>query len=613
MPQVRKIVAEMILKGVVKVVKEKPHCVSPLGLVTKDLPDGSKKYRLVWDASRHVNTFVEVPHVRLAHLEKALEISEKDEQQIIFDLASAYYHIKIEESQHKYLGASIVNSDGSILYFEYTHLPFGLNSAVHSITKIWKPLSRFLNKEGYKNTIYIDDGRILVKDPQKVEEARIFVYNTIAAAGWAVEKEKSDMKGQASTRKKYLGFIIDTAEMKVFATDEKLSKIEQKIEKALVSDLIKVKDLASLLGLIVSLEYSHDYLARIATRSGYAILSEHTDAFGWKGILRINPETKEELNFFRKYMYTCNGSLIKTAQTDVKIESILENPVAKNTNLKNHEKCSNIFVSDASDQKAVAYNLTDNSIMELSYNFTEEEKIWSSSAREALAVLRTLQQFEYKKQKRKNIYWVTDSEVMAQVLKKGSHRPMLQKIVFNIAKLCHQLEIRIEPVHLRREDPRIQIADNESKIKDTDNWSIDECSYQMLNNHFHFDWDVFADKQNRRTQKFFSKYYDVESAGIDAYAQNWNELGTLWICPPVTELVRIHQRLVKSTAKGVVILPKWETSSFINFFLDGKGGINHPYTLAMEWHPYIVQNEGASNTALFGITRFPFLALAFNY
>jgi len=77
MPAVRKLVADMILKGVVQVVKQKPLCVSPLGLVERKMPDNSVKLRLVWDASRHVNTFVQVPHVRLAHLDKALEVINK--------------------------------------------------------------------------------------------------------------------------------------------------------------------------------------------------------------------------------------------------------------------------------------------------------------------------------------------------------------------------------------------------------------------------------------------------------------------------------------------------------------------------------------------------------
>jgi len=45
---IREAVEEMIKLKIVKVVKEKPKCVSPLGLVTKILPDGSEKFRVVF-------------------------------------------------------------------------------------------------------------------------------------------------------------------------------------------------------------------------------------------------------------------------------------------------------------------------------------------------------------------------------------------------------------------------------------------------------------------------------------------------------------------------------------------------------------------------------------
>lgn len=76
MRDVRKIVAKMIEQGVVRVTRDKPTCVSPLGLVEKVQDDGSVKQRLIWDASRHVNKFIANQHVRLAHLNKALEITQ---------------------------------------------------------------------------------------------------------------------------------------------------------------------------------------------------------------------------------------------------------------------------------------------------------------------------------------------------------------------------------------------------------------------------------------------------------------------------------------------------------------------------------------------------------
>lgn len=505
------------------------------------------------------------------------------------------------------------NSDGSKLYFRYTHLPFGLNSAVHAITKIWKPVGQYLTSQGLRNTIYIDDGRILVEKEDEVEKARHLTYDTLARAGWSVERDKSDKKGEASKVKKYLGFLINSETMMVTATDDKLKKVDDKLVQVLSDNRVRIKDLAGLLGLIVSLEPSHDFLARIATRSGYVAVAEHTQAVGWKGQTVLNNEIKEELQFFKENLISGNGALIKTAQMDVRIEAILENPASNKKFLRNHKACEEMFVSDASDTKAVVYDLLRGSKIEMKYNLSDEEQKWSSSAREALAVLRTLEQFKLKGTVRKNIYWITDSEVMSQVLKKGSHRQILQGIVFKIAKLCHKLQIRIEPIHLRRHDPRIQLADDLSKQKDTDNWSLDENSFQELNEQFEFDFDLFADKVNRKTVKFFSLYFDTDSSGVDAFSMGWDNVGIIWACPPVGELLRVHQRIISSKCRGVLIMPKWKTSSYIHAFLGPDEVVKSPYKLVKEWYPFVVQNEGAVNTALVGFTNFPFLALTFNF
>ena len=93
---------------------------------------------------RWVNLKIADQHVKLAHLEKALELTEDDDWQATFDLKSAFYHIRIADDQHRFLGASITKSDGAKVYFTYTHLPFGLKCAVHAITKIMKPIVAYL-------------------------------------------------------------------------------------------------------------------------------------------------------------------------------------------------------------------------------------------------------------------------------------------------------------------------------------------------------------------------------------------------------------------------------------------------------------------------------------
>ena len=50
--------AEMIQLGVVKVVKQRPSVVSPLGLVPKEQEDGTIKHRLVFDTSTLGGTLI---------------------------------------------------------------------------------------------------------------------------------------------------------------------------------------------------------------------------------------------------------------------------------------------------------------------------------------------------------------------------------------------------------------------------------------------------------------------------------------------------------------------------------------------------------------------------
>ncbi len=116
---------EWISCGIVTKVSEKPLCVSPLSVVEKVDSERKTKRRLCWDGSRHVNTFLEKQTVTLAHLQRALEVTEQNDFQTVYDLKSAYFHIKIEESQKRFLGASYQDKEGKTCYIVFNYLPFG--------------------------------------------------------------------------------------------------------------------------------------------------------------------------------------------------------------------------------------------------------------------------------------------------------------------------------------------------------------------------------------------------------------------------------------------------------------------------------------------------------
>lgn len=210
------------------------------------------------------------------------------------------------------------------------------------------------------------------------------------------------------------------------------------------------------------------------------------------------------------------------------------------------------------------------------------------------------------------VYWATDSMSAAICVAKGSKSATTQQLVFEITQLCMEIGVTVVPLHLKREDPRIVQADEGSKTPDSDNWSIDEVSFNKLHAIFHFDFDLFASQDNARVPRFCSLYYQPLAEAVEAWSIPWGSLGMLWVCPPVSELIMFHHRLLKTKCKGVLCMPLWSTASFYPFYFDNTGTPRPPFMFIWKWSPYIVQNEGARHTPLFGHTNFPFVALYFD-
>jgi len=372
LPEVRKLILEMKYLGVIAFTDVQPHCVNPLGLVIKE-SDGEKKVRLIFDASRCLNKHLDPKQVKLMHLERALQLTQHNDYQAVFDLQQAYYHVAIRADDWKFLGAFIEMDYGN-QFFYYKHLPFGLNVAVHAITKIWKPLVCHIQALGIPFSIYIDDGRVL-GSKKSIEHHREVVYNVLENAGWQLSREKSDSKGQAAQVKQYLGFIIDTTIMKCFCPESKLSKIEYIVSTILSRDSCDVRDVSKLAGKISSTFISHGMLARVCLRSTYVAIESHVAVHGWTGSLCLPPQAKLEL---QEYLSVCrerNGHGIESQYTDVRIDAFMSNPLCRNPVVNGLQTPFNAMIfSDASNWKAAVTFFDGQKSIEACFTFTESEK-----------------------------------------------------------------------------------------------------------------------------------------------------------------------------------------------------------------------------------------------
>jgi hypothetical protein len=607
-------------QGVIRIVQEKPHCVSPLTVAERRLADGSIKRRLCWDGSRLINPLLDKDKVVLSHLQSALEITSQGDFQCKYDLKAAFHHIKIFKDHVDYLGAAYIDKNGKRIYFVFLFLPFGASSAVHCLTKIFKPVCAYLHSLGIRHTVYIDDGRVVAASREKAIKDFQKTLEVLKSAGWIIEITKTNSPERADQAMEYLGFIIDSVRMTVHLTPEKRASLQKSLEEIISFErrYMSAKTLASGLGRMISAEPALGSFPLIHARAAYADLEQAVNQHGWKASLQLSDASISAIKEFLQNISEYDGAPIKSTHTSISVVSIIGEPsnYLKTKVIPNHviEKNIEVWCSDASAVAVCAYSVQANEAVYFIDKLTAEELSLSSGHRELLAVKKSLHAQLTAKGPWDlpiTLYWMTDSSNLVAFLSKGSGKHKIQADVLEVLCLAKKLNCRLIPIHLLRGDPRIQLADAGSKAPDSDDWGIDEQTFSTLEQKYGpFSVDLFADESNHRTEKFFSDFLSPSSAGVNAFAHSWDN-ENCYACPPVNLILKTIRKLLTSKCRGVLVIPKWTTAKFWPFaFPDGSNPISI-FSEIEEIHPIIIQNQRA-RSPLAGQTSFSFLVLHFN-
>ena len=153
-----------------------------------------------------------------------------------------------------------------------------------------------------------------------------------------------------------------------------------------------------------------------------------------------------------------------------------------------------------------------------------------------------------------------DNFAASRILTVGSARSHLQEIALSIFQICLSYNIKLIATWVPRE--LNIIADHYSKLRDTDDWSIDDASFQSIDTRFgHFTIDRFADNLNTKLPRFNSKYFCPDTSGVDAFTENWAHDNN-WVCPPVSLIGSVFRHMRRCKARGTVLVPIWRSSYF---------------------------------------------------
>ena len=147
--------------------------------------------------------------------------------------------------------------------------------------------------------------------------------------------------------------------------------------------------------------------------------------------------------------------------------------------------------------------------------FTELERAESSTFRELAAIKFASEAFLPALQHSK-VKWFTDNQAAAKIIQVWSMAFNLHQMAFAFfsiyLKARIELDIQWIPCSLNEK------ADYLSKIIDYDDWKITPQLFRLLEGKFgRHTVDCFADYNNCKVQKLYSRFWNPGAAGIDAF------------------------------------------------------------------------------------------------
>ena len=595
-------ISRLIKTGSLVPVKSKPRCVSPLTVATRLKDDGTKKLRLCWDGSRHVNVLIKDEHLKFADLAVALSLLEPEDYQLSYDLKSAYHHVLLHPDMLDYMGIA-VDFGGSTKYYVFVVMAFGIRSAAHALTRVMKVPSAFFASRGIRHSIFLDDGKVNGQSHHEAGCKHQFILDSLTSAGMVIAPDKTDKPSTASQKAQYLGFIIDSKSMTVSASTSKLERVKSLALSALGKQNVPTRHLAQLIGKMVSLLPALGTFTRLLTRSLQKAMQEQVELDAYRGKTTLTAECHHELKLFLDNVDQFNGSSISRESQAIAMKASLDatRDVAA-------------VAGDASAVGTCAYTL--GTELESSFKvqavFTLEERKLSSTRRELLTFLRTLEAKGDSLKKpdgsTRHLLWLTDSRNAVSALTKGSPTAGVQTLAVDIFRRCLDLNVRLYPLHLSRSDPLIEEADEGSRLYDKDDWSIDMLTFKGLQ-VYQFTVDLFASAENAKVQKFYSRYLERDAAGMDAFSFSWQGEHA-WVCPPTKYIIETWRKLQREKLSGVLLVPKWQTAAFWPVLCSDGRHVDHPAVQVSVISPYI-RKGSLSNGTMAGRNKFPFLAIHF--
>lgn len=377
---------------------------------------------------------------------------------------------------------------------------------------------------------YLDDFLIFGESLGDCKQKILFTIDILKSLGFVINWEKSSIN--PSTTCKFLGFVFHTDTLKIELPYDKRTKIHQCILLIQNKKVLKIREFAQFLGLLIS--------ACPAIKYGFL----YTKALEREKLTALR---KNNMNFDAKMTISLNFDLswwrdnIKTACNDIKQDSF-ELEIFTDSSLSGWGACCN-------GEKTHGW-------------WTLEDKRYHINFLELQAIFLGLKCFA-KNLKNCNILIRCDNTTaIACVDRMGSvqykHLNTMARILW---QWCEQRNIWIFASYVNTKDN--WEADSESRIlKPETEWSLANYAFAQIKNKFgNPEVDLFASRNNYKCPKYVSWLRDPEALSCDAFTICWSNI-YFYSFPPFAIILRVLQKIIKDKAEGILVVPYWPSQWF---------------------------------------------------
>lgn len=526
--QIREQIAQLLGKQAIsKCQPVSNQFISRIFLVPK--PNGS--YRLILNL-KELNKFINTEHFKLEDGKTVKRILSKGYFMASIDLKDAYYLISIANSDRKYLRFMFEG----VLY-EFKCLPFGLNTAPYTFTKIMKPVISYLRELGYLSVIYLDDLLLLGETHAVCLENVRKTCSLLESLGFIINKEKSKM--EPSGRCRFLGFVYDTTSMVIELPEEKKEKISEQLHKFSAITQCSIRDFARLIGTLgsccASLKFGWVHMKDFE-REKFMALERNKGDFEARMVL--NDELKEDFVWWKSHIATAKCSIRS-------FKPVLE-----------------IF-SDASlsgwgvhcqGQRAHGH-------------WSNEEKKRHINYLELLSAFFGLKCFAEKLRSNDILLRIDNTTAIAYINKMGGIRfKRLSKLAKQIWEWCEERDLWVFASYIRSKE-NVEADFESRRLEPETEFALSNKFFQTIVQRFGKpNIDLFASRTNTKCTRYVSWIRDPGAIAIDAFTIDWRPFH-FYAFPPFSIILRVLEKIRAEGSRGIVVVPKWPAQAWYPVYM----------------------------------------------